>query len=111
MGGKIGLIRRPVDMGDICMSDKDRRKLCLMVMVESGDLKLTDDSEILGFSYRQVKRIRKRYCEEGDIGLVHRSRGRTIHGETTGSINSPARPRGLPPRPLAQTKTLQRGYF
>jgi len=76
MGGKIGLIRRPVDMGDICMSDKERRRLGVMVMVESGDLKLTDTSEMLGVSYRQVKRIRKRYMEEGDIGLVHPSRGR-----------------------------------
>jgi len=43
----------------------------VMVSVESGDLKLTDASEIFGVSYRQVKRIRKRYLEEGDIGLVH----------------------------------------
>ena len=62
-------------MGDIWMSDKERRKLGVMVMVKSGDLKLTDASEMLEVSYRQVKRIRKRYCEEGDIGLVHRSRG------------------------------------
>ena len=73
MGGKIGLIRRPVDMGEICMSNKERRRLGVMVMVESGDLKLTNASEMLGVSYRQVKRMR--YCEEGDIGLVHRSRG------------------------------------
>jgi len=68
MGGKIGLIRRPVDMGEICMSNKERRRLGVMVMVESGDLKLTNASEMLGVSYRQVKRMR--YCEEGDIGLV-----------------------------------------
>ena len=48
MGGKVSLIRRPVDMGDICMSDKERRRLGVMVMVESGDLKLTDASEMLG---------------------------------------------------------------
>ena len=61
MGGKIGLIRRPVDMGDICMSDKEDWRLGVMIMVESGDLKLTDASEMLGVSYHQVKRIRKRY--------------------------------------------------
>jgi len=44
MGGKIGLIRRPVDMVDICMSDKEDWRLGVMVMVESGDLKLTDAS-------------------------------------------------------------------
>ncbi|MFH1994512.1 MAG: helix-turn-helix domain-containing protein, partial [Nitrospinota bacterium] len=62
-------------MGEIVMSDKERRRLGVIVRVESGDLKLSDASEILGVSYRQVKRIRKRYREEGDIGLVHKSRG------------------------------------
>lgn len=58
-------------MGDIRMSDKERRRLGVMVRVESGDLKLTDASKVLGLSYRQAKRIRKRYREEGDVGLVH----------------------------------------
>ena len=57
-------------MGDIRMSNKERRRLGVMVRVESGDLKLTDASEILGVGYRQVKRIRKRYREEGDIGAA-----------------------------------------
>ncbi|MFH1994383.1 MAG: helix-turn-helix domain-containing protein [Nitrospinota bacterium] len=59
-------------MGKIVMSDKERRRLGVIVRVESGDLKLSDASEILGVSYRRGKRIRKRYQEEGDIGLVHR---------------------------------------
>ncbi len=63
-------------MGDIRMSYKERRRLGVMVRVGSGDLKLKDASKILGISYRQTKRIRKRHREEGDIGLVHRSRGR-----------------------------------
>jgi len=63
-------------MGDIRMSDKERRRLGVMVRVGFGDLKLKDASKILGISYRQTKRIRKRHLEEGDIGLVHRSRGR-----------------------------------
>ena len=33
-------------MGDICMSDKERRRLGVIAMVESGDLKLTDAVDI-----------------------------------------------------------------
>ena len=77
-------------MGDICMSDKERRRLGVMVMVESGDLKLTDASEILGVSYRQVKQIRKQYCEEGDIGLVHRSQGSESRTEAIRKIIRPS---------------------
>ncbi|MBE3043864.1 ISNCY family transposase [Candidatus Bathyarchaeota archaeon] len=47
-----------------------------MCRVESGDLKLTDATVLLGISYRQAKRVRSRYKKEGDRGLVHRSRGR-----------------------------------
>ena len=31
---------------------------------------------ILGMSYRQAQRVRARHKLEGDLGLVHRSRGR-----------------------------------
>lgn len=63
-------------MGNIRMSEKERRRLGVMARVESGDLKLSDASEMLRVSYRQMKRIRNRYREEGDIGLIHKSRGR-----------------------------------
>jgi len=44
--------------------------------VASGELKLVDAAEILGLSYRQVKRIWQRYQAEGAAGLQHRSAGR-----------------------------------
>jgi len=62
--------------GDIVMSTRERRRLEVMSRVKKGELRLGDAGRILAVSYRQAKRIRKRYKEEGDIGLVHRSRGR-----------------------------------
>jgi transposase len=44
--------------------------------VESGELKLINAAEILGRSYRQIKRLWKRYRAEGPEGLKHRSAGR-----------------------------------
>jgi transposase len=63
-------------MGDMVMSEKERRRLGIMERVSAGDLKLTDAARILGISYRQAKRVRSRHKKEGDLGLVHRSRGR-----------------------------------
>jgi transposase-like protein len=49
----------------------------LMTRVAEGLLKLRLAAEMMRVSYRQGKRIWRRYRQEGDIGLVHRSRGRS----------------------------------
>ena len=53
------------------MSDEERKRNEVMVRVKKGDLGLRNAAEILGISYRQVKRIRKRYRKQGAKGLVH----------------------------------------
>lgn len=58
------------------MSRKERRRLTVLVRVKGGELTLRAAAEALEVSYRQAKRIWKRYCAAGDAGLVHRSRGR-----------------------------------
>jgi len=58
------------------MSGKERRRLVVMARVDAGEVNLKDASVMLGISYRQVKRIRSRYKEKGDAGLVHLSRGK-----------------------------------
>jgi transposase len=62
--------------GVLVMSEKERDRLGVMKMVASMGLKLRKAAELLGISYRQSKRIYKRYKDEGDRGLVHRLRGR-----------------------------------
>jgi hypothetical protein len=46
-----------------------------MVQVNQHKLSLVTTSAVLGLSYRQVKRIWRRYRQQGDAGLVHRLRG------------------------------------
>jgi transposase len=58
------------------MSTRERRRMGLMTRVAEGVLKLRMAAEMLRVSYRQVKRIWRRYRQEGDAALVHRSRGR-----------------------------------
>jgi transposase-like protein len=64
-------------METIKMSTRERKRMTLMTRVVEGLLKLREAAEMMRVSYRQAKRIRRRYLEEGDGGLVHRSRGQT----------------------------------
>ena len=64
-------------MGMIEMNTKERRRMTLMTRVTEGLLKLRVAAEIMRVTYRQAKRILRRYRDEGDIGLVSRGRGRS----------------------------------
>ena len=64
-------------MGDIVMSQKERQRLEVMSRVREHELTLVKAQEWLRISYRQTKRIWRRYCAQGDRGLVHLSRGRS----------------------------------
>ncbi len=63
-------------METIEMSTRERRRMGLMTRVAERLLKLRAAGEMMRVSYRQAKRIWRRYREEGDAGLVHRGRGR-----------------------------------
>lgn len=63
-------------MATILMNRKERLRLEVFSRVTSGELTLAAAAERLGLSYRQAKRIKARYQQEGDVGLGHRLRGR-----------------------------------
>ena len=58
------------------MSEKELRRLAVLGRVAGGDLKLVQAAELLELSYRQGKRIWRRFRDEGAAGLVHRSAGK-----------------------------------
>src|SRR5262245_41101818 len=58
------------------MSRSELRRIAVMARVQSGDLKLSDAAKMIGVSYRQAKRIWKRYRKRGAEGLKHSSAGR-----------------------------------
>ena len=62
--------------GRLLMSAKERRRKSVFDEVREGRLTLREASEKLGLGYRQCRRSYRRFREEGDAGLVHRSRGR-----------------------------------
>lgn len=62
-------------MGRIGMSQGELRRVEVLARVKSKELKVVDAGRLVGVSYRQAKRLWKRYREEGAQGLKHRSAG------------------------------------
>lgn len=64
-------------MGDkLVMSGKERARMVEMEEVVQGRRTLREAAGRLGLSYRQVKRVWRRYRRSGAGGLVHAGRGR-----------------------------------
>jgi len=63
-------------MEDIKMSVRERRRLEILSRVKDHLVTLKKATDLLGLSYRHTRRIYKRYREQGDKGLIHKSRGR-----------------------------------
>lgn len=64
-------------MGDrITMSEKELNMLSPIHQVLAGHVSQITASNMLGLSYRQTKRIVKRVKQQGDKGIIHRSRGK-----------------------------------
>jgi hypothetical protein len=58
------------------MSEEELPGVEVLARVGSGQLRVIDASQLLGVSYRQAKRLWKRYCEQGAAGMKHGSAGR-----------------------------------
>ena len=58
------------------MGQKDLLRAKYMEMVALKQIKLKDASKALKISYRQAKRVYRRYRLEGDKGLIHKNLGK-----------------------------------
>ena len=58
------------------MSKKELGRVEVLARVRSKQLRLVDAHRLMHVSYRQAKRLWKRYREEGGAGLKHRNAGR-----------------------------------
>ena len=62
--------------GRIVLSNEEIRRSRALEEVERGTITLKEASVVLEVSYRQAKRLRRRYVTEGIGGLAHGNRGR-----------------------------------
>ena len=61
--------------GTLLMSRKDCRKVQVLSRVGERLITVSRAAELLGLSYRQTKRLWKRYREGGEKAVIHRGRG------------------------------------
>jgi transposase len=61
------------------MSKRELRRVEVLARVRSKQLRIVDASRLMQVSYRQAKRLWKRYRVQGSAGLKHRSAGRPSH--------------------------------
>lgn len=62
--------------GHLLMSSKELKRKTVLEHVAAGRATQVEAARLLDVSYRQVTRLRRRYEEQGEAGLVHMSRGR-----------------------------------
>src|SRR5580658_8749638 len=60
----------------ISMSQRERDVLKVMGMVLAGKRTQVEAARLIGRSERQIRRVLKRLKAEGDVGVIHRLRGR-----------------------------------
>jgi transposase len=87
--------------GHLLTSEKERTRKVIMEGVKEGRLSIRDASARLEISYRQGKRIYRRFRLVGDAGLLHRSRGRT---------SNRSKPPGLREQVIARYRERYEGF-
>jgi len=61
------------------MSDKEVRTAGVLARVKADELTQVEAAEMLGLSYRQTKRLYRRFVKRGADGLVHGNAGKRSH--------------------------------
>jgi transposase len=68
------------------MSTKELKRAGVLARVAAGTLRLGSAAALMEVSYRQAKRLYRRYRREGAAGLTHRSAGRASHRATAVTV-------------------------
>lgn len=65
--------------GSITLTMKEQRKNDIIVKLISKEITISKASSLLGLSERQVKRIKKKYLNEGMTSVIHKNKGKTTN--------------------------------
>src|SRR4029078_12716242 len=72
------------------MSVKELKRVEIFGRVMAGDLTLTSAATVLAVSYRQAKRLWRRYQDAGPLGATHRNAGRVSNRQTAPAVRDAA---------------------
>jgi len=87
--------------GHLVMSAKERRRKVEFEGVLKGRLTIKEAAVRLRLSYRHCRRSYRRFCEQGDEGLVHRRRGHS---------SNRAKPRAFKQKVLSRYRERYEGF-
>src|SRR5215510_7105456 len=73
-------------LGRTAMSTRELTRAGVLARVAAGTLTLGSAATLMAVSYRQAKRLYRRYRQEGAAGLKHRSAGRRSNRATDGAV-------------------------
>ena len=68
------------------LSEQEVMRAAVLEQVATGEWTLEEAAERMEVSYRQAKRLRKRYEKEGAAGLAHRSAGQDSNRAISGKV-------------------------
>lgn len=72
----------------IVMKRKELKRLHVIQKAKDRSIKQKEASDLLKICERQIRRLVKRVREEGDEGIIHRSRGRRAHNATDEKVKA-----------------------
>ena len=72
------------------MSRRELGRVEVLARVRSRDLRVVDAAALLRVSYRQAKRIHRRYATEGDAGVIHRLAGKASNNRLSEEVKTQA---------------------
>jgi Winged helix-turn helix len=70
----------------ISMSQSERERLKVLQQIEQGHWRQIEAARRLQLSTRQVRRLQRRVSAEGDVGVIHRLRGRPSNRKIPGKV-------------------------
>src|ERR1035438_3602925 len=70
------------------MSDREMKRAAVLAQVAAEAWTLVEAAERMELSYRQAKRVWKRYRKQGAAGLAHRSAGRISNRAKPGKLRT-----------------------
>ena len=66
----------PMTLHYLCMTQQELNNKSIMERLIAGYILERETAGLIGMSLRHIQRIKKRFKSEGDLGLIHRARGR-----------------------------------
>lgn len=72
----------------VALSPKELQRVRVIGLLADGRISNQEAAERLGICGRQIIRLKKKYAEQGDVGLIHGNRGRAPKGRIGDDVRS-----------------------